>query len=40
MGGAGTITIPVYIGVEKLAEAVVGAVNAETRRTGVSPLYL
>ena len=40
MGGAGTITIPVYIGGEKLAEAVVEAVNAETRRTGVSPLYL
>ncbi len=39
-GGTGTITIPVYIGGERLAEAVVEAVNAETRRTGVSPLYL
>ena len=36
----GSVTVPVYIGGEKLAEAVVDALNAQTRRTGVSPLYV
>ena len=40
MGATGTIVVPVYIGGDKVAEKVVEAVNAETRRTGVSPLYI
>ena len=40
MGATGTIVVPVYIGGDKLAEKVVEAVNAETRRTGVNPLYI
>jgi hypothetical protein len=40
MGVSGNITVPVYIGGEKLAEAVVTAINARTRSTGVSPLYI
>lgn len=40
MGTTGTIVVPVYIGGDKVAEKVVEAVNAETRRTGVSPLYI
>ena len=39
-GGTGTVVVPVYIGGEKLAEQVVNAVNATTRATGVSPLYM
>ncbi len=38
-GGGGSITVPVYIGGEKLAEVVVDALNAQTRCTGVNPLY-
>ena len=42
MGGAGggSITVPVYIGGEKLAETVVNVLNAQTRCTGVNPLYI
>ena len=41
MGGVnGDITIPIYIGGEKIAQPVVRAINAVTRRTGVSPLYV
>jgi hypothetical protein len=40
MGGAGSVVVPVYIGGEKLAEAVVDAINDATRRSGVSPLYI
>ena len=40
MGATGTIVVPVYIGGDKVAEKVVEAVNAETRRTGVNPLYI
>ena len=40
MGATGTIVVPVYVGGDKLAEKVVEAVNAETRRTGVNPLYI
>lgn len=39
-GGTGTVVVPVYIGGEKLAEQVVGAINATTRATGVNPLYI
>ena len=38
--GGGSITVPVYIGGEKLAETVVNALNAQTRCTGVNPLYI
>ena len=38
--GGGSITVPVYIGGEKLAETVVNALNAQTRFTGVNPLYI
>ena len=40
MGGTGSVVVPVYIGGEKLAEAVVDAINDTTRRSGVSPLYI
>lgn len=40
MGVSGSITVPVYIGGEKLGEAVVDSINAITRRTGVSPIYI
>lgn len=40
MGGTGSVVVPVYIGGEKLAEAVVDAINDATRRSGVSPLYI
>lgn len=40
MGMSGSITVPVYIGGEKLGEAVVDSINAITRRTGVSPIYI
>lgn len=40
MGSGGSLTVPVYIGGEKLGEAVVEAINAATRRTGVSPIYI
>ena len=40
MGFAGSVTVPVYIGGEKVAEHVVRAINDTTRRTGVSPLYV
>lgn len=40
MGFGGSVTVPVYIGGEKVAEQVVQAINASTRRTGVSPLYV
>lgn len=40
MGFGGSVTVPVYIGGEKVAEQVVRAINAATRRTGVSPLYV
>ena len=36
--GGGSITVPVYIGGEKLAETVVNVLNAQTRCTGVNPL--
>lgn len=38
--GGGSITVPVYIGGEKLAETVVNVLNAQTRCTGVNPLYI
>lgn len=38
--GGGSITVPVYIGGEKLAETVVDVLNAQTRCTGVNPLYI
>ena len=40
MGFGGSITVPVYIGGEKVAHHVVQAINSVTRRTGVSPLYV
>lgn len=40
MGFGGSVTVPVYIGGEKVAEKVVRAINDTTRRTGVSPLYV
>ncbi len=40
MGSTGSVVVPVYIGGEKLAEAVVDAINDATRRSGISPLYI